>query len=225
LTPLIFRPVGAQTSDDGYRFIIAGIEAGMIYLLETERYTWVRSPGIPREVVQKYVSGAALQQADIPIETIANGRVELPDICHANDGCFIVSGYFRAALEEFVPGLITFFRLHLVGSEKMLAGREFFLFDVLPRAQMIDWDRSPTALRVTRAPEGRESRALSAPITDPSVRFKAVNPETPPIWRESDTNTPTVHFFRSKRDVFLRDELWSELNARFPKQLVARKLG
>jgi hypothetical protein len=62
-------------------------------------------------------------------------------------------------------------------------------------------------------------------ITDPSVRFKSVTPDTPPIWREADLDRPAVHFFANKIDIFLRDEVWDALNARFPKQLVARKLA
>ena len=75
------------------------------------------------------------------------------------------------------------------------------------------------------APNGGESRALKAGICDPSVRFIPVTPDTPPIWREADVDRPTVHFFHHKMDILMRDEVWEALNARFPKQLVARKLA
>ena len=107
----------------------------------------------------------------------------------------------------------------------MRPANAYFFFDVLPRAQLIDWDQSATAVRIVRAPDGRESRALTERVIGPSVRFKAVTPEIPPIWREADVDRPTVHFFPNKIDIFLRDELWDALNERFPKQLVARKLA
>ncbi|UGY16547.1 imm11 family protein [Bradyrhizobium septentrionale] len=197
----------------------------MVYLLEPKPYTWIRSPGLPSELLDKQVHGVTLAHEDVPAETTVKGRVALPDICHANDGLLFVSERARAALEELVPGRVAFFPLNLKASENLLVGRGFFLFDVLPRAQLIDWDLSLTAPRIVRPADGRESRALKAGIADPSVKFKAVRPETPPIWREADLDRPTVNFFASKKHVFLRDETWEALNARFSGQLVARKLG
>jgi len=197
----------------------------MVYLLEPKPYKWIRTPGVPTEVVRKLAQGIPLEQPDIPTEMLVKGRLALPDICHANDGCLIVSDRFRAVFEELVPDLVTFFLLGLKGPENMLAGRNFFLFDVLPRAQLIDWDQSPTGPRVVRAPDGRESRSIKGLMKDPSIKFKAVTSATPLIWREADVDRPTVHFFANKMDVFLRDELWDALNARFPDQLVARKLA
>lgn len=197
----------------------------MVYLLEPKPYTWIRSPGLSSDLLDKQVHGIALEQRDIPTETVVKGRVALPDICHANDGLLFVSERGRAALEELVPGCVAFFLLNLKASEKMLVGRGFFLFDVLPRAQLIDWDLSPSAPRIVRAPDGRESRTLRGPVTESSVKFKAVVPDTPSIWREADVDRPTVNFFTSKKHVFLRDQIWDALNARFPGQLVARKLA
>src|SRR5262249_51194641 len=142
---------------------------------------------------------------------------------NAGDAFRFVSDRGRAAIEELTPGCVAFFPLNLKIPERIRAAEAYFFFDVLPRAQLIDWDRNPTAQRIVRAPDGRESRALNVRITDPLLKFGAVTPETPPIWREADVDRPTVHFFRSKKDIFLRDEIWESLNAKFPKQLVARK--
>ncbi|WP_291716136.1 DUF1629 domain-containing protein [Bradyrhizobium sp.] len=187
----------------------------MVYLLEPKHYNWIQGPGIPSELLRKQVNGIALEQSDVPAETVVRGRVALPDTGHANDGCLFVSDHGRTALEELAPGCVAFFPLNIKAPEKMLAGRGFFLFDVLPRAQLIDWDRSPTAPRIVRAADGRESRALNAQITDPSIKLKRLTPDTPLIWREADVDRPAVHFFRNKQDIFARDELWEALNARF----------
>lgn len=197
----------------------------MAYLLEPKRYKWDRYPSFSSVLMDKQVQGIPLQQSDIPAETVLKARFALPDICRPGDGFLFVSDRGRAALEELVPSCITFFPLNLKAPAHMLTAKGYFFIDVLPRAQLIDWDLSPTVPRVVRAPDGRESRAIKGVITDPSIRFKAVTPETPLIWREADLDRPTVHFFRSKLDVFLRDELWEALNARLPDQLVARKLA
>lgn len=197
----------------------------MVYLLEAKKYTWGKVPLVSRELVDKRVQGIPLQQSDIPTGSVLKGRFALPDICSPTSGFVFVSDRGRAALEELAPGCVAFFPLNMKAPEHMLTAEAYFFYDVLPRAQLIDWDRSPTVPRIVRAPDGRESRALKHPPENPSIKFKAMMPETPPIWREVDVDRPAVSFFSNKEDVFLRDELWDELNARFPKQLVARKLA
>jgi hypothetical protein len=174
----------------------------MVYLLEPKPYKWIRSPGLPSELVRKQVHGLALEQNDVPTETVVKGRLALPDICHANDGCLIVSDRGRAALEELAPDCVAFFPLNLKAPENILAARRFFLFDVLPRAQLIDWDRSLTGPRLVRASDGRESRSIRGLMTDPSTKLKAETLETPPIWREADLDRPNVLFFANKKDIF-----------------------
>jgi hypothetical protein len=175
--------------------------------------------------VDKQVKGIPLQQSDLPTRTVLKARFELPDICQPSEGFLFVSDRGRAALEELAPGCVAFFELNLKAPAHMLTAKAYYLIDVLPRAQLIDWDLSPTVPRLVRAPDGRESRALKFPPENPSIKFKPATPETPPIWREADVDRPTVHFFPSKGDVFMRDELWEELNAKLPGQLVARKLA
>jgi hypothetical protein len=197
----------------------------MVYLLEPKQYKWTQGPSVPLELVDKQVKGIALQQSDLPTQTVLKARFELPNICRPSEGFLFVSDRGRAALEELAPGCVAFFPLNLKAPEHMLTAKAYYFIDVLPRAQCIDWDVSPTVPRVVRTPDGRESRAIKGVITDPSIKFKPLSPETPRIWREADLDRPTVHFFRSKLDVFLRDELWEALNAKLPGQLVARKLA
>ena len=198
----------------------------MVYLLETtDQLLWDRVPYISRELVDKQVQGIPLQQSDIPAESVLDGQFELPDIANPTDGFRFVSDRGRAALEELAPGCVAFFPLNLKVAESMRPARDYFFIDVLPRAQCIDWDLTPTIPRVVRAPDGRESRSIKGGITNPSIKFKAVTPETPKIWREADLDRPTVQFFFSKKEMFLRDELWEALNARFPGRLLATKLA
>jgi hypothetical protein len=196
----------------------------MVYILEPKRYKWVQYPIVPGALDYKRVQGIPLQQSDLPAESVLKARFELPDICEPASGFLFVSDRFRAALEELVPGCVAFLPLNLKAPH-MLTAKGYFFIDVLPRAQTIDWDRSSTSPRIVRAPDGRESRTINGLMTDPSVKFRTVTAETPPIWREADLDRPTVHYFPSKRHVLLQVELWEALNARFPKQLVATKLA
>src|SRR4051794_2549318 len=158
----------------------------MVYLLEAKKYTWGQVPFVSRELVDKQVQGIPLQQSDIPTESVLKGRFALPDICSPTSGFVFVSDRGRAALEELAPGCVAFFPLNMKAPEHMLTAKAYFFYDVLPRAQLIDWDRSPTVPRIVRASDGRESRALDGRITDPSIKFKAVTLETSQIWREAD---------------------------------------
>ena len=197
----------------------------MVYLLEMTEQLWDRVPYVSRELVDKRIRGIPLQQSDMPAEPKLEGQLELPEIAYPTSGFLFVSDRGRAALEELAPGCIAFFPLNLKVPEHMRPAKAYFLIDVLPRAQCIDWDRTPTVPRVVRAPDGRESRSVKGGITNPLIKFKAVTPETPKIWREADLDRPTVQFFFNKEHILMRDELWGALNAKLPGQLVARKLA
>jgi hypothetical protein len=194
----------------------------MVYLLEAVERDWNPGAGVLGELLTKQVQGVALQQSDIPAEMALGGRFELPDICDPADGGFrFVSGRGRAVLEELVPSCVAFFPLNLKVPSRMRPAKAYFFFEVLSRAQLIDWEKSPT--RVVRASDGRETRTLKGRLTD--LKFKAATPETPPIWREGDVDRPAVQFFYNKVDVFVRDDVWDLLNVRLPNQLVATKLA
>lgn len=197
----------------------------MIHLFEPVRRRWLRTAGALGELWHKQVQGVPLQQSDIPPEKSLQASFEMPDFGKPSDGFRYVSQAFRAALEELAPGCVVFFPMTLKVPPRMRPANPYFFFDVLPRANLIDWDQSLTTRRVVPAPNGGESRALKAGIADPSVRFRPVTPDTPPIWREADVERPSVHFFHAKMDIFMRDDVWEALNGRFPKQLEARKLA
>jgi len=197
----------------------------MVYLLEPKRYKWIQGPSVSQELSRKQVQGIALQQSDLPSESVLKAKFALPDICSPAEGFRLVSDRGRAVLQEVAPGCVAFFPLNLRAPAHMLTSKAYFFIDVLPRAQLIDWDLSPTVPRVVFASDGRESRALKCPPQNLSIKFKPVRPETPRMWREADVDCKTVHFFPSKGDVFMRDELWEDLDAKLPGQLVARKVA
>jgi hypothetical protein len=197
----------------------------MVYLLDTTKREWGRVPAPSHELVAKQVQGVPLQQSDVPAQERVRGAFDLPDICRPTHGYLFVSDRGRAALEELTPNCVAFFPFKLDAPENMHPAKAYFFIDVLTRAQCIDWDRSETQRRVVLGPDGQESRAVGARLLSPSTKFKAVTPDMPKIWREADVNRPTIHFFCNKEEIFMRDELWEALNARFPGQLFPRKLA
>ena len=195
----------------------------MVYAMLTSPYEWERVPVFPHELVEKQIRGVPLQQSDIPWEPRLAGPFKVPDLCIPTEGFIFASDGGRKALEELAPGCVAYFPLNLQVPESMHPAKAYWFVEVTARAQHIDWDRSETVQRVVRAPDGRESRALSGGIWGKSIKFKAASPDLPPLWREADLDRPTVHYFLNKGVIFMRDEVWEALNARFPGQLRARK--
>lgn len=198
----------------------------MVYLFEPIPRPWKRAAGYLGYLVDKQVEGIPLQPSDIPPVKGIDRYFELSDFNSATHGFRFVSDRGRAALDELAPGCVAFFPLRLETPDSISADDAYFFFDVLPRAQLIDWDQSPTIRRIVHAPEGRENRKLADnAILNLTVKFNPTTGDTPPIWREADVHRSNVHFFSNKKHIFLRDDVWERLNARFPEQLVARKFA
>ena len=102
----------------------------MVYLLETTKYEWDRVPFVPRELADKQVKGIALQQSDMPAESLLDGLFELPDICRPTLGFLFVSDRCRAVLEELAPGCVAFLPLNLSVPERMSPAKSYFFIDV-----------------------------------------------------------------------------------------------
>lgn len=196
----------------------------MVYVLDMSPLEWDRIAVPSQNLWQKLVDGVPLQQSDIPVRPQLIGRFKAPDIGVPTQ-CFIfVSNYGREALEALAPDCIAYFPMDLRMPASIQSAKDYWFIEVVSRAQLIDWDRSDTVPRLIRAPDGRESRALAGRGIRGPVKFKAITPDLPPLWRETDVDRPNVHYFQSKWPIFMRDEFWHELNARFPGQLHAQKI-
>src|SRR5262249_40357592 len=103
---------------------------------------------------------------------------------------------------------------------RMQLEKRYWFVEVTARAQSIDWDRSETKQHAFSAPDGRAWRTLNETIFSPkpSVKFKAMTADIPPIWREAELDRDDAKYFFPRRDILMRDELWAALNARFPGQ-------
>ncbi|MCC8431897.1 hypothetical protein LJ725_23225 [Reyranella aquatilis] len=196
----------------------------MVYVLDMSPLEWDRITVPPDSAWQKLVDGVPLQQNDIPVEPRFIGRFKVPDISIPTQYFIFVSSHGREILDELAPGCLAYFPMELRVPASMQPAKNYWFVEVLSRAQLIDWDRSETVPRLVRAPDGRESRALAGRGIWGAVKFKAITPDLPPLWREIDVDRPNVNYFQSKWSIFMRDEFWRELDGRFPGQLSARKI-
>jgi hypothetical protein len=196
----------------------------MVYVLDMLPLEWDQIAVPSQNLMQKLVDGVPLHQNDIPVGPQLIGRFKVPDISIPTRYFIFVSNHGREILEELAPGCIAYFPMDLRVPASMQPAKAYWFIEVVSRAQLIDWDRSDTALRIVRAPDGRESRALAGRGIRGPVKFKAITPDLPPLWREIDVDRPNVHYFHSKWSIFMRDEFWHELDARFPGQLSAQKI-
>lgn len=196
----------------------------MVYVLDMSPLEWDRIAVPSHKLWQKIVDGVPLQQGDIPVEPQLIGSFKMPDI-NIPTQCFIfASEHGRQVLIELAPSCIAYFPMDIRVPTSMQPAKNYWFVEVISRAQLIDWDRSDTALRSVRAPDGRESRVLAGRGIRGPVKFKAITPDLPPVWREIDVDRPYVNYFQSKWPIFMRDEFWHELDARFPGQLAAQEI-
>jgi len=151
----------------------------------------------------------------------------MPDVGVPTEGFFFASDRGRAGIEELAPGCCAFFPVNLQAPESMQLEKRYWFVEVTARAQSIDWDRSETKQRALPAPDGRACRILNHSVffPKPSVKFKAMTVDIPPMWREVDLDRSTVKYLYNKDQILMRDELWAALNARFPGQLTAKKIS
>ncbi|CCD92737.1 hypothetical protein BRAO375_2210025 [Bradyrhizobium sp. ORS 375] len=193
----------------------------MVYLLEPRRYKWIQAAYVPDGLMQKQLDGIALQQSDIPLETPLKGSVPIPDICSGAQGFLFVSDRGREVLEDLVPGHIAFFPLTLKAPSRIMTAKAYYFIDVLTRAQLVDWDTTPMEPTSIRTPDGRPTYLTRTASLE--ANFKTVGADTPPIWRETDVDTPTRRLLINKRLVLMQDHIWQALDERLPKQLVASR--
>jgi hypothetical protein len=198
----------------------------MIHVLRfsSSEYEWDQVPPA-REAWTKQIKGIPLQLGDIPLEPQLAGPFKMPDVGKPSEAFFFASDRGRAGLEELAPGCFAFFPVSLQAPESMQLEKRYWFVEVTARAQSIDWDRSETKKLAFPAPDGRAIRVLArGGVFGKCAKFKAVTPDTPPLWREADLDLSDLKYSLSKLEILMRDEFWEALNTKFPRQLTARKI-
>ncbi len=157
--------------------------------------------------------------------TIADAMQQLPDIFHTSRGTIVFSERARAVIEELAPGQVEFIPVTINAApelaERLNLASAYYFINVLGRAQRLQWPEIPTQISKPKE-DGTQVAILLPDRRNWKLRERAEG--EPLIWRESDWRAGNRDY-RNHSDVFVEDAVWQELNAKFPDQINAQRVG
>jgi len=150
----------------------------------------------------------------------------LPEMFHMSRGFLVFSERARAVMEHWAPGEVEFIPVGYQAKPKVAATLKFdsayYFINVLGQAQRLQWREMLTLDYQTKTDDGAEAFGLVPDFSQWKLRERA--PGEPLIWRDRlwrDGNKE----YRGQSRVFIEDVLWQELDANFPDQLHALRIG
>lgn len=150
----------------------------------------------------------------------------LPDMFHTTRDIIVFSERARAVVEEWAPGQVEFIPVACCAETTRIAERlefdsAYYFINVLGRAQRLQWLEMPTRKFPARE-DGVEPFGMLPDFHHWKLRERAA--EEPLIWRDTPLRIGKRDY-RGHNVVFVDDVLWRELDANFPDQLNALRVG
>lgn len=157
--------------------------------------------------------------------TFDGASAALPDMFHTVRNLIMFSERARVVMEEWAPGQVEFIPV-ACHAEPGIAARlnfdsAYYFINVLGRAQRLQWLEMPSRKFPTRE-DGIERFGSLPDFHDWKLRERTVG--EPLIWHD----TPWIvgnRRYSGHTDIFVEDVLWRELDANFPDQLNALRVG
>ncbi len=157
--------------------------------------------------------------------TLIAASRELPDIFHTYRNIIVFSERARVFMEERVPGQVEFIPVVLKASPKLAAGlglaSAYYFINVLGRAQRLQWLDIPTQ-SFPKKKDGTEPFGMLPDLRQWKLRERTEG--EPLIWHDEPLRVGKKRY-AGHANIFIEDGFWEELNAIFPDQLNALKVG
>lgn len=158
--------------------------------------------------------------------TFDDAGAALPDMFHTTRDIIVFSERARAVMEEWAPGQVEFIPVACCAKTTRIAERlefdsAYYFINVLGRAQRLQWLQVPVR-QLPPDEDGTVTILLLPGMRNWKLRERA--PAEPLIWRD----TPWIvgqKRYSNHSDIFIEDVLWRELDANFPDQLNALRVG
>ena len=152
-------------------------------------------------------------------------RAALPDMFHTHRSFIVFSERARAVMEHWAPGQVEFIPVAVqaapdIADRLNFAGAYYFI-NVLGRAQRLRWLEIP-AQRYPPGEDGIERFSMLPDFHDWRLRERAVG--EPLIWHDTPWRSGNSGYF-GHDVIFVEDVLWRELDANFPDELNAMRVG
>ncbi|WP_420969187.1 hypothetical protein [Bradyrhizobium sp. B120] len=149
----------------------------------------------------------------------------LPDTFHTTRDIIVFSKRARVVFEEWAPDQVEFIPVICQASPAIAATLKFdsayYFINVLGRAQRLQWLEIPTRTLPPQE-DGTEVVTLLPGLRNWRLRERAAS--EPLIWRDTAWIVGNKRY-SAHSNVFIADALWRELDANFPDQLNAQRVG
>jgi len=157
--------------------------------------------------------------------TFDRASAKLPDIFHTARNIIVFSERARVVMEHWAPGQVEFVSVACHAEPKTAATLDFatayYFINVLGRAQRLQWREMP-AHKFPLQDDGTELFGMLPDFANWKLRERATG--EPLIWRDTPWRDGNKEY-RGQNEVLLEDVLWRELDANFPDQLHALRVG
>jgi hypothetical protein len=157
--------------------------------------------------------------------TFDGARGALPDMFHTTRDLLMFSERARLLMEQRAPGQVEFIPVDVNAPPKIAARLEFadayYFINILGRAQRLQWLEMPTE-HLHSLGSGMERFGLLSDFSAWKLRERAAG--EPLIWHDEPWTVGNRRY-TGRSNVFVEDSLWRELNAEFPDQLNALRVG
>lgn len=149
----------------------------------------------------------------------------LPDMFHTARGIIVFSERARVVIEQWAPAEVEFIPVACHAEPRIAAQLDFasayYFINVLGRAQRLQWLETPTET----LPSDEDGMATVMLLSDmQNWKLRECAAGEPMIWRD----TPWIvgeKRYSGHSNIFVEDVLWRELDANFPNQLNALRVG
>jgi hypothetical protein len=154
-----------------------------------------------------------------------SAKSKLPDMFHTSRSFDVFSERARVVMEKWAPGQVEFIPVAVQASpevaDRLKFASAYYFVNVLGRAQRLLWLDMPTR-KFPRREDGTVPYTMLPDSRGWKLRERAV--VEPLIWRDMPWRSGDRDY-RGHSDIFVEDVLWRELDANFPDQLNAQRVG
>jgi hypothetical protein len=157
--------------------------------------------------------------------TFDGASAELPDMFHTARDILVFSERARRVMEHWAPGQVEFIPVAVQASPDIASQLNFanayYFINILGRAQRLRWLEIPVQ-QFPPEDDGTVDIMLLPDFGDWKLRERA--PREPMIWRDEPWIVENKRYAGHTR-IFVEDRLWEDLDASFPEQLNALRIG
>jgi hypothetical protein len=160
-----------------------------------------------------------------PSLTFDGAETELPDMFHTSRSFIVFSEPARVFMEQRAPGQVEFIPVSVHAAPRIAARLKFasayYFINVLGRAHRLQWLEMPTEKFPTRE-DGTVPYGMLPGMHNWRLRQRAAG--EPLIWHDPPWIVGNK-WYSGQNVIFVEDELWRDLDANFPGQLNAMRVG